>query len=233
MQEERKYHLVLVDDEESILNALYRVFRDDPDYEIITAHDAQDALQKVAAVAVDVIISDQRMPGIGGAELLQEIRNRYPDSIRFLLSGYADVEAIISAINEGDIYRFIKKPWNNEELKNLVKNAINQRDISRIISEAVFRAKKIINVSRDIEVTVSDDTKNLNLKLKDSSKIMPPENILRLIDFIIGTVESSGKVGKESLVFSGGMFNKKEGRVILSVDLGKDLNLTIEFPPSH
>ena len=233
MQEEKKYHLVLVDDEENILNALCRVFRDDPSYEIITAHDAQDALQKIAAVSVDIIISDQRMPGMGGAELLQEIRNRYPDSIRFLLSGYADVEAIISAINEGDIYRFIKKPWNNEELKNLVKSAINQRDISRIISEAVFRAKRIINVSRDIEVTVSEDKKNLNIKLKDSSKIMPPENILRLIDFIIGTVESGGKIGKESLAFSGGMFNKKEGKIILSVDLGKDLNLTIEFPPSR
>lgn len=233
MQEDKKYHLVLVDDEENILNALCRVFRDDQSYEIITAHDARDALQKTATVAVDVIISDQRMPGMGGAELLQEIRNRYPDSIRFLLSGYADAEAIISAINEGDIYRFIKKPWNNEELKNLVKNAINQRDISRIISEAVFRAKRIINVSRDIEVTVSEDMNNLNIKLNDSSKIMPPENILRLIDFIIGTVESSGKVGKKSLVFSGGMFHKKEGKIILSVNLGKDLNLTIEFPPSR
>lgn len=227
---EKKIQLLLVDDEENILNALYRIFRDDQTYEITTAHSAQDALQKIASIPVDIVISDQRMPGMGGAELLQEIRNRYPDSIRFLLSGYADVEAIISAINEGDIYRFIKKPWNNEELKSLVKGAIGQRDISRIISEAVFRARRIVNISKDLEVFVSEDKKNLHIKLKDSSKIIPAESILRLIDFIVGVIESDDKIGKKGLAFTGGMVNKKEGRIILSVDLGKDLNLTIEFP---
>lgn len=226
----KKIQLLLVDDEENILNALYRIFRDDPSYEITIAHSAQDALQKISSIPVDIVISDQRMPGMGGAELLQEIRNRYPDSIRFLLSGYADVEAIISAINEGDIYRFVKKPWNNEELKNLVKGAVGQRDISRIISEAVFRARRIINISKDLEIYVSEDKKNLHIKLKDSSKIIPAESILRLIDFIIGAIESEDATGKRNFAFTGGMVNKKEGRIILSVDLGKDLSLTIEFP---
>ncbi len=230
--QEKKCNLLLVDDEENILNALYRIFRDDVSYEIITAHNAQDALQKIAVVPVDIVISDQRMPGMGGAELLQEIRNRYPDSIRFLLSGYADVEAIISAINEGDIYRFIKKPWNNDELKTIVRTAVSQRDISRIISEAVFRAKRIINVSRDIDVVVSEDKKHVSIKLKDSSKIIPPESLLRLVDFIIGMIESDEKLGKKNLSFSSGIVNKKEGKIILSVDLGKDMNLSIEFPPT-
>lgn len=227
---EKKYHLLLVDDEENILNALYRIFREDTSYEIITAHNAQDALQKVAHTPIDIVISDQRMPGMGGAELLQEIRNQYPDSIRFLLSGYADVEAIISAINEGDIYRFIKKPWNNEELKNLVKHAIGQRDISRIISEAVFRAKRIININKDIEVVVSEDKKNLSLKLKDSSKVLPTESLLRLVDFIVGTIESGDNLDKKGFAFSSGVVNKKDGRITLSVDLGKDMSLSIDFP---
>lgn len=229
--QEKKYYLLLVDDEENILNALCRIFRGDVSYEIITAHNAQDALQKIATIPVDVVISDQRMPGMGGAELLQEIRNRYPDSVRFLLSGYADVEAIISAINEGDIYRFVKKPWNNEELKSLVKGALNQRDISRIISEAVFRAKRVINVSKDIDVVVSEDKKNISLKLKDSSKIISAESALRLIDFVMGAIESEEKFAKKNLFFAGGTINKKEGKIILSVDLGRDLSLTIEFPP--
>lgn len=224
----QKYNLLLVDDEENILSALQRIFRGDETLEIITASSAQDALQKIANVSVDVVISDQRMPGMRGAELLQEIKARYPDSIRFLLSGYADIEAIISAINEGDIYRFIKKPWDNVELKNMVKQSLEQRTISRIISEAVFRAKRIIGVSSDIKVDSSSDKRSLNISLSDSSKIIPPESILRLIDFIVGTMEAEGKLDKAG--FSGGTFDKKEGKVVLSVDLAKDIKLNIEFP---
>ncbi len=230
---EKKLKLLLVDDEENILSALNRVFRDDNVYEIITAHSAQDALQKVSSVSVDVVISDQRMPGMGGAELLQKIRDLYPDSIRFLLSGYADVEAIISAINEGDIYRFIKKPWNNEDLKMLVKKAIGQRDISRLISEAIFRAKRTIDAGKDLEVATSEDKKSLIVKLKDSSKVISPENILRLVDFIIGTVESEGKITDGQFRFSSGMINKKEGRIVLSIDMGKSISLNIELPPTE
>lgn len=232
MPEDKKYCLLLVDDEENILNALYRIFRDDPTYEIITAHNAQDALAKIAHLTVDIVISDQRMPGMGGAELLHEIRNKYPDCIRFLLSGYADVEAIISAINEGDIYRFIKKPWNNDDLKALVKNAIGQRDVSHIVSEAIFRARTIINDAKDIEVEVSEDKTNLRLKIKDSSKIISVKSVLRLIDFILDVVDSDEKLEKKNLLFSGGIVNKSGGKIILSIDLGKDMNVSIELPPT-
>ncbi|PIQ89587.1 MAG: hypothetical protein COV72_02290 [Candidatus Omnitrophica bacterium CG11_big_fil_rev_8_21_14_0_20_42_13] len=225
-----KLKMLLVDDEENILNALCRVFRGDDSYEIITANNAHDALNKASTMPVDIIISDQRMPGMGGAELLQKIRDMYPDSIRFLLSGYADVEAIISAINEGDIYRFVKKPWNNEELKGLVKNSISQRDITRIISEAIFRARRTVDLNRDIDVAVSDDGRNINVRLKETSKVIPAHNVLRLIDFVIGSIESEGKLDAKGIKFSSGVVNKKEGKINLAIELGKGINLTIELP---
>lgn len=228
----RKYILLLVDDEENILSALNRIFREEKIYEIITAHDAQDALQKISKTAVDIVISDQRMPGMGGAELLKEIRDTHPDSIRFLLSGYADVEAIISAINEGDIYRFIKKPWNNEEIKDLVKISITQRDVSRIISEAVFRAKKTIDISRDVHVVTSEDKKNISIKLMNTTKIISTGSLLRLVDFIIAAIESEGKLKDSEFSLISGMINRKEGKIILSIDMGKEISLNIEFPPS-
>lgn len=227
-----KYKLLLVDDEENILNALVRVFRGEEDFEIIMAHNAQDAQQKIAHTSIDIVISDQRMPGMGGAELLKVIRDMYPDSIRFLLSGYADVEAIITAINEGDIYRFIKKPWNNDELKALVKKSIGQRDITRIISETVFRAKRTLEINKDIEMAISSDGKGLTLKMKDSSRVIPPESLLRLVDFIIGAVESEGKLNEGEFHFSGGTINKQGGKIALVVDMGKDISLNIEFPSS-
>lgn len=227
-----KYKLLLVDDEENILSALGRVFRDDEAYEIIMARNAQEGLDKASHTAIDIVISDQRMPGMGGAEMLKNIREMYPDCIRFLLSGYADVEAIISAINEGDIYRFIKKPWNNDELKALVKKSISQRDISRIISEAVFRAKRTLEVSRDIDVIVSEDKKNLTMKLNDPSRVIATESLLRLVDFIVGTVESEGRLQEGQFSFSAGTVNKKEGKIVLTVDMGKDISLNIVFPPS-
>jgi diguanylate cyclase (GGDEF)-like protein len=114
--------LLLVDDEENILNAITRMLRRDG-YRILTATGAEDALDILGRNDVQVVISDQRMPGISGTELLSKVKEMYPDTVRIVLSGYTDLSAVTAAINQGAIYKFITKPWNDEELRMQIRDA--------------------------------------------------------------------------------------------------------------
>ncbi len=112
---EDKARLLFVDDEERIVNLLRMMFRSE--YEVHTATSGRQALEIIAAHPIDVIVSDQRMPGMLGIELLSQVRERSPATMRLLLTGYADLSAIIGSVNEGEVFRFINKPWNHEEIK--------------------------------------------------------------------------------------------------------------------
>lgn len=114
--------ILLVDDEPNILNALSRLFRRDG-YRIFTATNAHDAFEILAGNNVHVVISDQRMPEMSGTQFLARVKSIYPDTVRIVLSGYSDVKSVTEAINEGAIYRFETKPWNDEELRNYVRKA--------------------------------------------------------------------------------------------------------------
>jgi DNA-binding NtrC family response regulator len=116
--------LLCVDDERNILRALERIFMDD-DYEILTAASAEEGLALFAANPdIQVVISDYRMPGMNGVEFLRQICEEYPDTVRIVLSGYADTASVVSAINEGQIYKFVSKPWSDEELRQTVAKAV-------------------------------------------------------------------------------------------------------------
>jgi two-component system NtrC family sensor kinase len=123
------FKILCVDDEPNVLNALKRLFMDE-DYTVLTAASGQDGLEILKKEdAVQVVISDYRMPGMNGVEFLKEVRNQWPDTVRIVLSGYADTAAIVSAINEGEIYRFIPKPWNDYELKVTIANALERFEL--------------------------------------------------------------------------------------------------------
>lgn len=120
--EAERQTLLLVDDEPNILRALTRVLRRDG-YNILVADNAADALEKLAAHDVQVIISDQRMPDISGIELLSQVKEMYPDTVRIVLSGYTELETVTEAINRGAIYRFLTKPWEDEQLRRNIREA--------------------------------------------------------------------------------------------------------------
>ena len=107
--------LLLVDDEPNVTNALRRALRNRP-YRILTAQNGVDALRLMEENTVNLVVSDARMPGMDGATLLAEICERWPACIRILLTGYADIDATIKAINDGKIYRYLSKPWHDDEL---------------------------------------------------------------------------------------------------------------------
>lgn len=118
--------LLLVDDEGFILNAIKRLLRRDG-YHVLTAESGQQGLQILETTPVDVIVSDQRMPGMTGVEFLREARKRYPKTIRMVLSGYTELQSVTDAINEGAVYKFLTKPWDDEHLRANIAEAFRQR----------------------------------------------------------------------------------------------------------
>ena len=108
--------LLCVDDEPGVLRALQRLLRKE-DYRYLTAVGGEEALRRLEHRPVQVVLTDQRMPGMTGTALLQIVKHRYPDTVRVVLSGYAEAHTILDAINQGEIYRFIPKPWDDETLK--------------------------------------------------------------------------------------------------------------------
>jgi response regulator RpfG family c-di-GMP phosphodiesterase len=114
--------LLLVDDEADVIAALRRMLNTEG-YNILTAESAKSGFELLAANHVGVIVADQRMPGMSGIEFLSRTKELYPDSIRILLTGYAEMNTVTEAINRGAIFKFLVKPWDNELLKESISEA--------------------------------------------------------------------------------------------------------------
>jgi len=122
------YRILLVDDEPNVLSSLRRVFRRE-NYQIETALNGKEALQLLSQNEFQLMISDFKMPHMDGAVLLKEVKKLYPEIIRIMLTGYADTDAVMGAINEGAVYKFILKPWNDDDLRVTVSLALEQFDL--------------------------------------------------------------------------------------------------------
>ena len=120
--------LLLVDDEENILAAMRRVLRREG-YRILTAGSGQEGLELLAANPVDVIVSDQRMPNMSGVEFLRQAKATYPETVRIVLSGYTELQSITDAINEGAIYKFLTKPWEDELIRANIAEAFRYKEL--------------------------------------------------------------------------------------------------------
>jgi serine/threonine-protein kinase len=107
--------VLFVDDDERILNALRSLFR--RDYHVFTAETGAAALDLVRENGIQIVVSDQRMPGMTGADLLRQVRTDAPKTVRLLLTGYSDLAALVGSVNEGEIFRFVSKPWDNDEIR--------------------------------------------------------------------------------------------------------------------
>ena len=114
--------VLYVDDEINNLNSFKAAFR--RDFEIYTAISAKEGRKILDTQEIGVIITDQRMPGMTGIEFLESILSVYPDTIRILLTGFSDINAVMDAINRGQVYKYLVKPWQNDELKMYIENAL-------------------------------------------------------------------------------------------------------------
>ncbi|MQB18041.1 response regulator [Pseudomonas lactis] len=135
-----KSAVLLVDDEESILNSLRRLLRGQP-YDVVLATSGAQALEIMATRPIDLVMSDARMPGMDGATLLAEVHRLYPATSRILLTGYADLTTIIKAINDGQIHRYISKPWNDEELQLVLQQTLEHQRLERLARDQTEQLK--------------------------------------------------------------------------------------------
>lgn len=119
--------ILLVDDEELVVSALRRALIDE-DYEVVSAHSGKEALKIMSERTIKVVVCDERMPEMPGAELLSIISRRYPSTVRIMLTGHATLESAMRAVNEGEITRFFSKPWNDLELKFAIRAALEKYD---------------------------------------------------------------------------------------------------------
>ena len=161
---DKKYSVLFVDDEKRILTALRSIFR--REYDVHLASGGKEALAILAQKKIDVIVSDQRMPNMLGNELLAEVHKRYPDTMRLLLTGFMDKEAIIKTINEGEIYRFINKPWNNE-------------DIHKTIAEAALASEFALDQAIQ-QITVADQVTSSSTSAPNTLKTEDDQGILMM-----------------------------------------------------
>jgi diguanylate cyclase (GGDEF)-like protein/PAS domain S-box-containing protein len=121
--------LLLVDDEPNVIASLKRLLRSDG-YEILTASSGAEGLELLARQPVDIIVSDQRMPGMTGVQFLRQAKTLYPETMRIVLSGHTELQSVTDAINEGAIYRFLTKPWDDEQLRGFIQDAFHHKELA-------------------------------------------------------------------------------------------------------
>jgi response regulator RpfG family c-di-GMP phosphodiesterase len=158
-----RHRVLIVDDEESITHALHRLFRN-ADYEISTALSGKDALAILHGSdrPFSLIISDQRMPEMTGVEFLAEAKKIFPDAIRVLLTGYADVDAIIDAINRGGVHRYISKPWNDQDMLFQVEQSLERYEL-------VEENRRLLELTNKQNLELSELNKDLESKVKEKA----------------------------------------------------------------
>src|SRR4051812_23376792 len=151
-KEDRKHTLLIVDDEPGLLQTLrHQFFRD---YRVLTAESGHEALELLGVEDVHAILSDQRMPGMSGDNFLAQARAFRPDAVRILFTGYADIQAVITSVNEGRIFRYILKPWDPTELEGIVRQAVEHHDLivdrRRLIAELKEANDRLARANREL-----------------------------------------------------------------------------------
>ncbi len=148
--EKQDYNLLIIDDEIEITKSIARQFR--KKYTVFSATSAKEGIAIMEKEHIQVVLSDQRMPDMTGVDFFSVIKDKYPDALKLLLTGYSDIEAVIGAINEGQVFRYVTKPWNPDELDSIVKEA--------------FEKYELITNNRRLMLTLQDSNIRLEEKVK-------------------------------------------------------------------
>jgi signal transduction histidine kinase len=150
--EQRRHTLLIVDDEVDVLESLRHQFH--RTYRVLTATTGAQAVSLLNDHQVQLILSDQRMPGMSGDAFLSQARRLQPDAIRMLFTGYADIQAVINAVNEGHIFRYILKPWDTVELEGIIRQAAEQYDLlaerKRLIAELQAANSQLLEANEEL-----------------------------------------------------------------------------------
>ncbi|MBU8871304.1 MAG: response regulator [Gemmatimonadales bacterium] len=158
--------VLFVDDEAHILTSLKRLLRKES-YRIFTADSGEAGLDILSENEIQMVVSDHRMPGMSGTQFLQKVKENYPDTIRAVLSGYAEASAIVDAINEGEVHRFIGKPWNDDDLKGTVRQGLEHFHIleenRELQKQSALQLEQLAQLNQSLEKSVEIRTRTLQL----------------------------------------------------------------------
>jgi response regulator RpfG family c-di-GMP phosphodiesterase len=159
--------VLFVDDEVNIRRALMRLFRNEP-VRVEQAESAEQALEILEHEPIQVVVSDQRMPGMSGVKLLSRVRERWPEIIRMMLTGFTEIDVAVEAINKGEIYRLVTKPWNDDELRSTVRTAVDtwqmRREIERLNALTQEQNSELQDMNRTLEAKVEERTQEVQQK---------------------------------------------------------------------
>ncbi|MBX2809219.1 MAG: response regulator [Cellvibrionaceae bacterium] len=162
--------ILLVDDEKPILDALYRFCRQRK-WQAIRANSGAEGLTQLDEQPVDIIISDMRMPNMDGAEFLKKAKDKMPRAVRILLTGYADMEAVISAVNEAKIYNYLNKPWDDNMLESVINSALDfkqkEDERLRLVDEIAEKNKQLNAINDSLEEKVQERTEKLQIAFQE------------------------------------------------------------------
>jgi putative nucleotidyltransferase with HDIG domain len=169
-----KNTILIVDDEKGVLNSLRRLFRREG-FQVLTAASGQEALEILSQFPVQLVISDQMMPDLRGIEFLQEVKRNWPEIIRVMISAQALIDTALAAINQGEVYRFVLKPWSDRELVAIVKDGLNQYQLisenERLQQLAEEQNEKLQELNRRLETKVLERTREVLQKDQELSTI--------------------------------------------------------------
>jgi serine/threonine-protein kinase len=180
----KKARVLFVDDEERILNALRTLFRSH--YHVFTAENGALALEFVKRFGIHVVVSDQRMPGMVGVDLLRQVKELSPNSVRMLLTGYSDLAAIVGSINEGEVFRFVRKPWDNAEMQKTIADAVAiAMELAAAPSAPVTLPEKI-----DASILVIDTSDAIADGLKPMLGGVAPVRLVATTEDAVNTLEN-------------------------------------------
>ncbi len=152
--EQRAPVIAVVDDEEMVLTSLRSFLALETEYDITTYDSPTKAIEEIRESPVDLVISDYLMPGMNGIEFLMEVKKLHPYATRILLTGYADKENAIKAINEVGLYQYIEKPWENEELKLIIQNGLERRFLMERLEEKIKEVQNVQQNLQDIQAQI-------------------------------------------------------------------------------
>jgi response regulator RpfG family c-di-GMP phosphodiesterase len=168
------FTVLFVDDEENVLRSLRRLALEE-DFDVITAPSGPEGLEVLAKTSVAVIVSDQRMPGMSGAEFLERAKDISPDSVRIVLTGYADITAAIDAINKGGAYRYITKPWNDSDLLLTIRQGVETfrlvKENRRLTALTTKQNEELQRWSSELEICVQEQTIDLSRKNRELTEL--------------------------------------------------------------
>ena len=188
--------ILIVDDEQHVLNSINRTLRHD--YNVILSLDGKSALQVLREQEVSAILADQRMPGLTGSEYFHEARKIQPDTTRVLITGYSDIEAVIQAVNDGQIYYYIEKPWEPEDLKLVMTRAVERYQLIKKNKELLYELEVANQLLSNENIILKKDVEqkyNFSNIIGESKAMKDVYDLMRKVIPTDTTVYISGETG--------------------------------------